>query len=157
MRYNQGWKSLLRIIWIGQSQCWALNCDTRSHILIGEFKQCDKYFEPCIVYQNAPYSNFDYLFESAHEQSLYNINDAIKLSEDLVPVVFVKTIETEYLGRPWTNCIQSVANQHVGDIERSNYDKSVCQLMKIVEFIVDTCECFPDFIDTLAQKWDLEY
>ena len=89
----------------------------------------------------------------SHRKNRYQTNDAIALSDKSVPVVELRTVETEYLGSPYTRCRGSKIHNEdtVSQNKQNGYDITVCRTLRKVENIIKI-SCFLKSLKYLIPK-----
>ena len=63
------------------------------------------------------------------------------MSDTLIPIIILKTVEKEYLGHPYTRCVKGGEHSHLYDLYGSykpgkDYDISMCTMRRKVEAII---------------------
>jgi len=92
----------------------------------------------------------------SHRNNKFHIREGIPLSEKSIPLIELRTVETEYLGVPYTKCTgQKIHGERYGD-----YDITVCRIVRKVENIIKNLftnniefEHFLRILQKLCQKF----
>ena len=71
----------------------------------------------------------------SHGKSKYHSTDPIPLSDRSIPILELRTVETEYKGKPFTDCRKNKHSSHE-DLSNLSYDISVCKAARKVENII---------------------
>ena len=81
--------------------------------------------------------------QCSHIKSKYHVDEAISLSATLVPIVVMRTVEMEYLGAPYTQCMYGTTHNEVrDDVKSTTYDQSICVMLRKVESIIKSMLLF---------------